>query len=141
MGDPVATPPELGTTGELVGVAAELVAPRRPHVALVYDGHMVFHAKHFELEISKFFYLRAPRLGVIYIGRDSGHGCIVRYSPQRLDLDLLKYLEMARQSSPEAKEQLICVERPHICNLRLRSLLLKTVLSSQCSIPKRASNP
>lgn len=50
-------------------------------LALVYARSMVFRAKHLELEISKFFYLRAPWLGVIYIGPDAGHGCIIRYSP------------------------------------------------------------
>ncbi|MDC8451253.1 MAG: hypothetical protein LV473_23325 [Nitrospira sp.] len=56
------------------------------------------NTKHFELEISKFFYLRAPWVGAIYVGPDYGHGCIVQYSPQQLELGHLEYLEMARRN-------------------------------------------
>ena len=59
---------------------------------------MLFRAKHFELEITKFLYLRAPLVGVIYIGPDAGHGYLVRYSPQQLEFDHLEYLEMTRRS-------------------------------------------
>ena len=59
---------------------------------------MLFRAKHFELEVAKFLYLRVPLLGVIYVGPDSGHGCIVRYSPKQLEFDHLEYLEMMRQN-------------------------------------------
>ena len=57
---------------------------------------MLLRRKHFELEIATFLYLRAPWLGAIYIGPDSGHGCIVRYSPQQLDH--LGYIEMTRRN-------------------------------------------
>ncbi len=59
---------------------------------------MLFRAKRFELEITKFLYFRAPLVGVIYIGPDVGHGCLVRYSPQQLEFDHLEYLEMTRRS-------------------------------------------
>ena len=59
---------------------------------------MLFRTKHFELEIAKFLYLRAPWLGVIYVGPDCGHGCIVRYSPQQLKFDYLEYIEMTRRN-------------------------------------------
>ena len=59
---------------------------------------MLFRTTHFELEIAKFLYVRAPWLGVIYVGPDSGHGCIVRYSPQQLEFDHLEYIEMTRRN-------------------------------------------
>jgi hypothetical protein len=59
---------------------------------------VLFQTKYFELEITKFLYLRAPWLGVIYVGPDSGHGCIVRYSPQQLEFDHLEYIEMTRRN-------------------------------------------
>ena len=59
---------------------------------------MLLRTKHFELEITKFLYLRAPWLGAIYVGPDSGHGCIVHYSPQQLEFDHLEYIEMARRN-------------------------------------------
>ncbi len=67
-------------------------------LTLVYTVAMLFRAKHFELEISKFFYLRAPGIGAIYVGPDAGHGCIVRYSPQRLELDHMEYIDAARRT-------------------------------------------
>ena len=62
---------------------------------------MLLRTKHFELEISKFLYLRAPWVGVIYVGPDSGHACIVRYSPQQLEFDHVEYIEMARRNLRE----------------------------------------
>ena len=59
---------------------------------------MLFRTTHFELEIAKFLYLRAPWLGVIYVGPDSGH---VRYSPQQLEFDHLEYIEMTRRNLRE----------------------------------------
>lgn len=59
---------------------------------------MLLQTKHFELEIATFLYLRAPWLGAIYIGPDSGHGCIVRYSPQQLELDSSGYIKMIRRN-------------------------------------------
>ncbi|HWF58733.1 MAG TPA: hypothetical protein VN666_00230 [Nitrospira sp.] len=59
---------------------------------------MLFRTTHFELEIAKFLYVRAPWLGVIYVGPDSGRGCIVRYSPQQLEFDHLEYIEMTRRN-------------------------------------------
>lgn len=50
---------------------------------------MLLRTKHFELEIAKFLYLRAPWLGVIYVGPDSGHGCIVRYIAKSIVIDRL----------------------------------------------------
>lgn len=62
---------------------------------------MLFRTKHFELEIAKFLYLRAPWVGVIYVGPDSGHGCIVRYSPRQLEFDHVEYIEMTRRNLRE----------------------------------------
>ncbi|MDF0650885.1 MAG: hypothetical protein CV081_04060 [Nitrospira sp. LK265] len=59
---------------------------------------MLFQTKQFELEISKFLYLRAPWVGAIYIGPDSGRGCIVHYSPNQIELGHLEYIEMTRRN-------------------------------------------
>ena len=59
---------------------------------------MLFRGKHFEVEIAKFLYFRVPWVGVIYIGPDCGHGCIMRYSPQQLEFGHLEYLEMMRRA-------------------------------------------
>lgn len=59
---------------------------------------MLFRTKHFELEIAKFLYLRAPWLGAIYIGPDSGRGCIVHYSQKQIELGHLEYIEMTRRN-------------------------------------------
>ena len=59
---------------------------------------MLVQTKHFELEIATFLYLRAPWVGGIYIGPDSGHGCIVRYTPQQLEFDHVEYIEMTRRN-------------------------------------------
>lgn len=57
---------------------------------------MLFRTKHFELEIANFLYLRTPWVGAIYVGPDSGHGCIVHYSLK--ETEHLEYVEMTRRN-------------------------------------------
>lgn len=58
---------------------------------------MLYRTKHFEVEIARFFSLRGPWFGAIYVGRDSGHGCIVHYRSKEIELENLEYIEMGRR--------------------------------------------
>ena len=59
---------------------------------------MQFRMKHFELEIANFVFFRAPLLGSVYIGPDSGCGYIVRSSPNEIDPTRRDYIERTRQT-------------------------------------------
>jgi hypothetical protein len=59
---------------------------------------MLFNTKHFELEIANFIFLRAPWLGSLYIGPDSGCGCIVRSRPNAIDTMRRDYIESTRKT-------------------------------------------
>jgi hypothetical protein len=62
---------------------------------------MLFKTKHFEVEIASFLFLRAPLLGSLYIGPDSGCGCIVRSRPNESNTMLYDYIERTRQTLRE----------------------------------------
>lgn len=59
---------------------------------------MLFKTKHFELEISRFVFLRAPWLGSLYLGPDSGCGYIVRSQPHEIDTMRCDYIESTRNT-------------------------------------------
>lgn len=59
---------------------------------------MRFDTKYFELEISNFVFIRAPLLGSVYIGPDSGCGSLVRSRPNELDDMRRDYIERTRQT-------------------------------------------
>lgn len=59
---------------------------------------MLFKTKHFELEIASFVFFRAPWLGSVYIGPDSGCGHIVRSRPNELDTMRRDYIERTRKT-------------------------------------------
>ena len=59
---------------------------------------MLFKTKHFELEIAGFVFFRAPLLGSVYIGPDSGCGHIVRSRPNEIDTMRRDYIEKTRQT-------------------------------------------
>lgn len=59
---------------------------------------MQFKMKHFELEIANFVFLRAPWLGSLYLGPDSGCGCLVRISPHEMDTMRRDYIERTRNT-------------------------------------------
>lgn len=64
---------------------------------------MLFKTKHFELEIANFVFLRAPWLGSVYVGPDSGCGCIVRSQPHEIDTMRRDYIERTRQALRERR--------------------------------------
>ena len=59
---------------------------------------MLYRTKRFEVEIAKVFYFLAPWLGAIYVGPDSGHGCIVHYRSREIKWEHLEYIEMASRN-------------------------------------------
>ncbi len=59
---------------------------------------MLFDTKYFELEIDNFVFIRAPLLGSVYIGPDSGCGYLVRSRPNELDAMRRDYIERTRQT-------------------------------------------
>jgi hypothetical protein len=59
---------------------------------------MLFKTKHFELEIGNFVFIRAPVLGAVYIGPDSGCGYIVRSRPNEIDTMRRDYIERTRKT-------------------------------------------
>lgn len=59
---------------------------------------MLFKMKHVELEIANFVFLRAPWLGSVYIGPDSGCGYLVRSPPNEMDTMRRDYIERTRQT-------------------------------------------
>lgn len=59
---------------------------------------MLFNTKCFEVEIANFIFLRAPWLGSLYIGPDSGCGCIVRSRPNEIDTMRRHYIETTRKA-------------------------------------------
>ena len=59
---------------------------------------MLFKTKHFELEIGNFVFIRAPWLGSVYIGPDSGCGYLVRSRPNELDAMRRDYIERTREA-------------------------------------------
>ena len=59
---------------------------------------MLFDTKFFELEIGNFVFIRAPLLGSVYIGPDSGCGYLVRSRPNELDAMRRDYIERTRQT-------------------------------------------
>lgn len=59
---------------------------------------MLFKTKHFEFEIANFIFLRAPLLGSLYIGPDSGCGCFVRSRQNEMDTMRRDYIEKTRKT-------------------------------------------
>ncbi len=59
---------------------------------------MLLRMKHFEIEIANFVFFRAPLLGSVYIGPDSGCGCIVRTRQNEIDTTRRDYIERTRQT-------------------------------------------
>lgn len=59
---------------------------------------MLFRTKYFELEIANFVFFRAPVLGSVYIGPDSGCGYIVRSRPNEIDAMRRDYIERTRKT-------------------------------------------
>ena len=59
---------------------------------------MLFKTKHFELEIANFVFFRAPLLGSVYIGPDSGCGYLVRSRPNEINTMRRDYIERTRQT-------------------------------------------
>lgn len=59
---------------------------------------MLFKTKHLELELGNFVFVRAPWLGSVYIGPDSGCGYIVRSRPKEIDTMRRDYIERTRQT-------------------------------------------
>jgi len=59
---------------------------------------MLFRTKHFELEVANFLFLRAPLLGSVYIGPDSGCGYIVRNRPSEIDTTCRDYIDRTRRA-------------------------------------------
>lgn len=64
---------------------------------------MRFSTKYFEVEIANFVFFRAPLLGSIYIGPDSGCGYLVRISPKEIDTMRRDYVERTRQTLRERR--------------------------------------
>lgn len=64
---------------------------------------MRFSTKYFEAEIANFVFFRAPLLGAIYIGPDSGCGYLVRISPKEIDTMRRDYVERTRQTLRERR--------------------------------------
>jgi hypothetical protein len=59
---------------------------------------MLLLTKHVELEIASFIFLRTPLLGSLYIGPDSGYGCLVRISPTEIDGFRREYIDRTRRT-------------------------------------------
>ncbi|HBR49671.1 MAG TPA: hypothetical protein DEA71_06270 [Nitrospira sp.] len=59
---------------------------------------MLFDTTYFELEIGNFVFIRAPWLGSVYIGPDSGCGYLVRSRPNELDAMRRDYIERTREA-------------------------------------------
>lgn len=59
---------------------------------------MLLRTKHFELEIANFIFIRTPLLGSLYIGPDSGYGCLVRISPTATDGFRREYIDSTRRT-------------------------------------------
>ena len=59
---------------------------------------MLFDTKYFELEIGNFVFIRAPLLGSVYIGPDSGCGYLVRSRPHEFDAMRRDYIERTREA-------------------------------------------
>ncbi len=64
------------------------------------DGEkpVLLKTKHVELEIAGFLFFRAPWLGSVYIGPDSGCGYVVRSRPNEIDAMRRDYIERTRQT-------------------------------------------
>jgi hypothetical protein len=62
---------------------------------------MRFNTKYFEIEIANFVFFRAPWLGSVYIGPDSGCGYLVRTSPNESDSMRRDYIERTRKTLRE----------------------------------------
>lgn len=58
---------------------------------------MLLRTKHVELEIANFIFLRIPLLGSLYIGPDSGYGCVVRISPTPINEFRREYIDNTRK--------------------------------------------
>lgn len=59
---------------------------------------MLFKTKHFEVEIANFVFFRAPVLGSVYIGPNSGCGYILRSRSKEIDTTRRDYIERTRQT-------------------------------------------
>ena len=59
---------------------------------------ILFRTKDFELEIGNFLFFRAPLVGSVYIGPDSGCGHLVRSRPNEIDTMRQDYIERTRQT-------------------------------------------
>lgn len=62
---------------------------------------MLFKTTYFELEIANFVFFRAPWLGSLYIGPDSGCGYLVRSPSNEIDPMRRDYIERTRKTLRE----------------------------------------